>query len=103
MSGLVGSTRIFEMFCVSVSPIFVHVLPASLDLYAPSPWMLLPRMSASPAPPRRCATVSAGIRHTRARTVASFERDISRILLRPGNAGNAGDNDELCRRLAPPP
>src|SRR5688572_9553167 len=32
MSGLVGWTRISEMFCLSLKPTFVHVLPASVDL-----------------------------------------------------------------------
>jgi hypothetical protein len=32
MSGLVGWTRILEMFCDSTSPICAHVLPPSVDL-----------------------------------------------------------------------
>ena len=35
---------------VSSSPTCFHVLPASVDLYTPSPWVTLPRMQASPVP-----------------------------------------------------
>src|SRR3954468_18404629 len=50
MSGFVGWMRIFEMASESENPTFAHVLPASLDLYTPSPGMMLPRMHDSPVP-----------------------------------------------------
>src|SRR5690242_3413158 len=50
MSGLVGWMRILEIACESEKPACTHVLPASVDLYTPSPGMMLPRMHASPMP-----------------------------------------------------
>ena len=50
MSGLVGWMRIREIACEPEKPMCVHVLPASVDLYTPSPGMMLPRMQASPMP-----------------------------------------------------
>src|SRR5438128_11743297 len=50
MSGLVGWIRIFEMASESLKPMWVHVLPASVDLYTPSPGWMLPRMHDSPVP-----------------------------------------------------
>ena len=50
MSAFVGWTRIFEMFCASLKPMCFHDLPASVDLYMPSPGMMLPRMHDSPVP-----------------------------------------------------
>src|SRR4051812_2637743 len=50
MSGFVGWMRIFEMASESENPTFAQVLPASLDLYTPSPGMMLPRMHDSPMP-----------------------------------------------------
>ena len=38
------------MFWVSSSPRCVQVLPASVDLYTPSPCWMLPRNSVSPVP-----------------------------------------------------
>ena len=49
-SGLVGWMRILEMTGASRKPTCVHVRPASLDLYTPSPDMALPRMHDSPMP-----------------------------------------------------
>jgi hypothetical protein len=49
-SGLRGSTRIFEIACVSARPRCVHVLPPSTERYTPSPCMMLPRMHVSPIP-----------------------------------------------------
>src|SRR5689334_21362076 len=42
--------RIREIACDSRNPTCVHVLPASADLYTPSPGMMLPRMHDSPMP-----------------------------------------------------
>src|SRR5687767_14676643 len=50
MFGFVGWMRIFEMFSDSRNPMCVHVFPASVDLYTPSPPMMLPRMHVSPVP-----------------------------------------------------
>src|SRR5437660_11141521 len=50
MSGLVGWMRIFEIASEPVKPTCVQVLPASADLYTPSPGMMLPRMHDSPVP-----------------------------------------------------
>ncbi len=50
MSASVGWMRIFEMFWPSLKPTCVHVLPASIDLYTPSPGWILPRMHDSPVP-----------------------------------------------------
>jgi hypothetical protein len=50
MFGFVGWMRIFEMFSASRKPTCVQVLPASVDLYTPSPAMMLPRMQVSPMP-----------------------------------------------------
>src|SRR5207248_1272233 len=50
MSGLAGWIRIFEIASEAVKPTRVHVLPASDDLYTPSPGMMLPRMHDSPVP-----------------------------------------------------
>src|SRR5439155_26277807 len=44
MSGFEGWMRIFEIACTSLNPKWVHVMPASEDLYTPSPGMMLPRM-----------------------------------------------------------
>src|SRR4030095_8461097 len=49
-SGLVGWMRIFEMASEALKPTCVQVLPASTDLYTPSPGMMLPRMHDSPIP-----------------------------------------------------
>ena len=38
------------MFWPSRKPVNVHVLPASVDLYIPSPGWMLPRMHDSPVP-----------------------------------------------------
>src|SRR6266705_4163720 len=48
MSGLVGWIRIFAIASESEKPTWVQVLPASVDLYTPSPGMMLPRMHDSP-------------------------------------------------------
>src|SRR5579864_3531894 len=50
MLALVGSMRIFEMASECSKPTFVQVLPASVDLYTPSPGWMLPRMHDSPVP-----------------------------------------------------
>src|SRR5262249_33941862 len=50
MSGLVGWIRIFEIASEFWKPTCVHVLPASVDLYTPSPGWMLPRMHDSPMP-----------------------------------------------------
>src|SRR5262249_37114559 len=42
--------RIFEMASELRKPTCVQVFPASVDLYTPSPGMMLPRMHASPMP-----------------------------------------------------
>src|SRR4249920_38602 len=42
--------RIFEMASELRKPTCVQVLPASVDLYTPSPGMMLPRMHDSPMP-----------------------------------------------------
>src|ERR1019366_2627034 len=39
-----------EIAWVSPRPMCFHVLPASVDLYTPSPCMMLPRSSVSPMP-----------------------------------------------------
>src|SRR5262249_36253180 len=50
MLGSVGWMRILEIACDSPKPTNDQVLPASVDLYTPSPGMMLPRMQASPMP-----------------------------------------------------
>src|SRR6185295_421053 len=50
MSGFVGWIRIFEIASELAKPMCVHVFPASVDLYIPSPGMMLPRMHDSPMP-----------------------------------------------------
>src|SRR6478609_844309 len=50
MFGSVGWMRIFEIASEFLKPTCFHVLPASLDLYTPSPGMMLPRMHDSPMP-----------------------------------------------------
>src|SRR2546430_16980383 len=42
--------RTFEIASELVKATCVHVLPASVDLYTPSPGMMLPRMHDSPVP-----------------------------------------------------
>jgi hypothetical protein len=42
--------RIFEMPSVLSKPTCVHVFPASVLRYTPSPGMMLPRMQLSPIP-----------------------------------------------------
>ena len=53
MSGLRGWIRIFAIASDSENPTCVHVFPASVDLYTPSPGSMLPRMQASPIPMNR--------------------------------------------------
>src|SRR5579871_4510244 len=50
MSGLCGSSRTRAICRVSVNPTLVHVFPASVVLYTPSPCDTLPRISDSPVP-----------------------------------------------------
>ena len=50
MSGLAGWMRMREIACDWPKPMCVHVLPASVDLYRPSPGRMLPRMHDSPIP-----------------------------------------------------
>jgi hypothetical protein len=48
--GLVGWMRIFAIPCDSEKPTWVHVRPASVLRYTPSPGMMFPRMHVSPIP-----------------------------------------------------
>src|SRR5271170_6766520 len=50
MSGFVGWTITLEMCRVSSSPMCVHVLPPSTDLYIPSPYEIFPLQQDSPVP-----------------------------------------------------
>src|SRR5262245_525602 len=50
MSGLVGWTITRPMVPVSVRPMCVQVLPASVDLYIPVPGRLARKMLSSPVP-----------------------------------------------------
>src|SRR2546428_5303350 len=50
MSELRGCTRTRAIWRVSSSPTCFHVLPASVDLYTPSPCETFPRMGDSPIP-----------------------------------------------------
>ena len=45
-----GCTRTFEIWRVSFSPMFAHVLPPSVVFHIPSPCDTLPRMANSPPP-----------------------------------------------------
>src|ERR1017187_3912994 len=50
MFGFVGWMRMREIASEFAKPMFVQVLPASVDLYAPSPGWISPRMHDSPVP-----------------------------------------------------
>ena len=50
-SGSVGCTTMREMERVASSPRWVHVRPASVERYTPSPWLVVtPRGACSPMP-----------------------------------------------------
>src|SRR5882762_10966119 len=49
-SAFVGCTRIAPTCPALASPMWVHVFPASVDLYMPLPGDTLPRMGDSPVP-----------------------------------------------------
>ena len=49
-SAFLGSTITAPIWRLSSRPTFCHVFPASIDLNTPVPYVVLPRMAASPVP-----------------------------------------------------